>query len=253
VPFNTSHARNLAAWAGSAEFPEFRRLVEDIEAVVGPREPAVAPSSAAQQEALQLPPEPTYAHRAPVEQPHYPGGGGEPIAKDAAAPLPLTRPRSSSVVRRSLIGGVVLGVAALVISGVYLRQQASQPESMTEDKVVAAPDLAVAAKREAVSRSAHKPHETFRACPDCPEMVAIPAGRFKMGCLSGKGCYDDELPLRTVAFDKPFAMGKYEVTFADYDRYAAATGRKKPDDYGWGRGKRPVINIDWDEAVDYAK
>jgi formylglycine-generating enzyme required for sulfatase activity len=40
-----------------------------------------------------------------------------------------------------------------------------------------------------------------------PEMITIPAGKFQMGCVSGKGCNNDEFPLRTVTFDKPFAMG----------------------------------------------
>ena len=83
-------------------------------------------------------------------------------------------------------------------------------------------------------------------------MVVIPPGQFQMGCVSGKGCSADELPVRTVTFAKPFAMGKYEVTFAEYDRFAEATGREKPDDRGWGRGKRPVINVSWDDAPAYA-
>ena len=86
-----------------------------------------------------------------------------------------------------------------------------------------------------------------------PEMVVIPAGRFQMGCVSGTGCRDNELPVHTVTFDKPFAIGKYEVTFAEYDRFAAATRAAKPDDAGWGRGRRPVINVNYRDAYDYAK
>jgi formylglycine-generating enzyme required for sulfatase activity len=85
-----------------------------------------------------------------------------------------------------------------------------------------------------------------------PEMVTIPAGSFRMGCVSGKMCSDDELPVRTVTFDKPFAIGKYEVTFTEYDRFAEATGREKPNDRGWGRGQRPVIYVSWDDAHAYA-
>ncbi len=48
-------------------------------------------------------------------------------------------------------------------------------------------------------------------------------------------------------------MGKYEVTFEEYDRFAKATGREKPDDEGWGRGRRPVINVSWNDAVAYAE
>jgi formylglycine-generating enzyme required for sulfatase activity len=55
-----------------------------------------------------------------------------------------------------------------------------------------------------------------------------------------------------VTFAKPFAIGKYEVTFAEYDRFAEATGVNKPNDEGWGRGSRPVINVSWEDARKYA-
>jgi formylglycine-generating enzyme required for sulfatase activity len=84
-----------------------------------------------------------------------------------------------------------------------------------------------------------------------PEMVVIPAGRFQMGDLLGNG-YSDEQPVHWVFMDS-FAMGRYEVTFAEYDRFAEATGRDKPDDQGWGRGKRPVINVSWNEAIAYTE
>jgi formylglycine-generating enzyme required for sulfatase activity len=83
-----------------------------------------------------------------------------------------------------------------------------------------------------------------------PEMVRIPAGRFRMGDIQGGG-ESDEKPVHLVSV-KQFAMGKYEVTFAEYDKFAQATGRKKPDDEGWGRGHRPVINVSWNDAVAYA-
>ncbi|MCP4696051.1 MAG: formylglycine-generating enzyme family protein [Gammaproteobacteria bacterium] len=50
-----------------------------------------------------------------------------------------------------------------------------------------------------------------------------------------------------------FAMGAYEVTFAEYDRFAEATHREKTDDSGYGRGNRPVINITWEDAVAYTE
>ncbi len=79
-----------------------------------------------------------------------------------------------------------------------------------------------------------------------PEMVKIPAGRFRMG-----GTYSDEKPIHEVSVSA-FAMGKYEVTFAEYDKFAEVTGREKPDDEGWGRGNRPVINVSWYDANAYA-
>jgi formylglycine-generating enzyme required for sulfatase activity len=82
-------------------------------------------------------------------------------------------------------------------------------------------------------------------------MVIIPAGSFRMGSLQ-EGGEDDEKPVRTVTFTQPFAMGRYEVTFDEYDRFARASGRKLPDDNGWGRGRNPVINVSWKDAMAYA-
>lgn len=50
-----------------------------------------------------------------------------------------------------------------------------------------------------------------------------------------------------------FAIGRYEVTFAEYDKFVQATNREKPDDQDWGYDKRPVINISWEEAMAYAE
>jgi formylglycine-generating enzyme required for sulfatase activity len=85
-----------------------------------------------------------------------------------------------------------------------------------------------------------------------PEMVWIAAGSFQMGDIQGGG-YSDEKPVHRVSITQPFAMGRYEVTFAEYDKFAEATGREKPSDRGWGRGNRPVINVSWHDAVAYAE
>jgi formylglycine-generating enzyme required for sulfatase activity len=84
-----------------------------------------------------------------------------------------------------------------------------------------------------------------------PEMVVIPAGRFRMGDIQGGGS-DWEQPVHSV-FVNGFAIGRYEVTFAEYDHFAQATDRKKPSDYGWGRGNRPVINVSWKDAIAYTE
>ena len=60
-------------------------------------------------------------------------------------------------------------------------------------------------------------------------------------------------PSTPSRFATPFEMGQYEVTFDEYDLFAAATGREKPADQGWGRGNRPVINVSWDDAVAYTQ
>ena len=85
-----------------------------------------------------------------------------------------------------------------------------------------------------------------------PEMVNVPAGRFLMGS-SQWNPLDSQGPMHEVVIGTPFAMSKYEVSFAEYDAFAQASGRSLPDDEGWGRGTRPVINVSWLDAQEYAQ
>ena len=87
------------------------------------------------------------------------------------------------------------------------------------------------------------------------EMVTIRAGCFRMGCVSGGECYEDEKPVRWVHIEQPFEMSKYEVTFAQWDAcvLGVGCGGYRPNDEGWGRGNRPVINVSWDDAQLYVK
>jgi formylglycine-generating enzyme required for sulfatase activity len=81
------------------------------------------------------------------------------------------------------------------------------------------------------------------------EMVLIPAGEFMMGSPDGEGA-GFERPQHEVSIDS-FYMGKHEVTFEQYDLFCEKTGRSKANDRGWGRGKRPVINVSWHDAVAF--
>jgi formylglycine-generating enzyme required for sulfatase activity len=93
------------------------------------------------------------------------------------------------------------------------------------------------------------PGTVFRDCPECPEMVVIPAGKFDMGSTGGDR---DETPVHAVAIAKPLAVGKHEVTFAEWDACVAAGGcRPQPEDLGWGRGRRPVMHVSWNDTEAY--
>lgn len=82
-----------------------------------------------------------------------------------------------------------------------------------------------------------------------PAMITIPPGSFTMG-----NKHDSiSMPLHTVTISKAFAISQFEVTFADYDLFAKATERALPGDNRWGRGNRPVINVNWDDAQAYAQ
>ena len=93
-----------------------------------------------------------------------------------------------------------------------------------------------------------------RDCPECPEMVVVPAGSYRMGSRDGRS---DELPVHEVAIGAPFAVGRYEVTFAEWDACArhggCPRGEDIAEDRGWGRGRRPVINVSWDDAKRYVQ
>jgi formylglycine-generating enzyme required for sulfatase activity len=93
----------------------------------------------------------------------------------------------------------------------------------------------------------YKPGDAFRDCPDCGEVVVVAAGSFDMGSTA-----EFENPVHRVTIAKPFAIGRHEVTFNEWDRCVDAGGCKhRPDDRGWGRGDRPVINISWSDAKAY--
>ena len=85
-----------------------------------------------------------------------------------------------------------------------------------------------------------------------PEMIRIRGGKFLMGPPeSEQGLFNNEQQHEVVVDD--FAIGIYPVTFAEYDRYCKETGRSKPGDKDWGRDNRPVINVSWEDAYDYAQ
>jgi|GEM_PF-976493 len=81
-----------------------------------------------------------------------------------------------------------------------------------------------------------------------PEMVLVEKGSFATGDTDE---YSNEKPTHSVTFTYDFYIGKYEVTFDEYDAFCEATGRSKLSDKGWGRGNRPVIWISWWNAIAY--
>lgn len=86
----------------------------------------------------------------------------------------------------------------------------------------------------------------FRDCADCPELVWLPQGEFAMGEPSANG------PRHAVRIGYPLAVGKFEVTFSEWDACVAGGGcRRRPEDAGWGRGRQPVVNVSWEDAQQY--
>jgi formylglycine-generating enzyme required for sulfatase activity len=112
--------------------------------------------------------------------------------------------------------------------------------------------------------------DSFQECASCPQMVVVPPGTFKMGALASEAdavdhdgyvravaehpdAYSDEGPVHPVNISYSLAISKYDVTFDEWDACNALGGcTKSPSDYTWGRGLRPVIDVSWDDAKQYA-
>ncbi len=98
-----------------------------------------------------------------------------------------------------------------------------------------------------------QPGEIFRDWETGPELVVLPAGEFRMGSADNElDRWSNEGPCHQVSIGYSLAVGRYPVTFEDWDLCVADAGvRHRPADQGWGRGKRPVINVSWQDAQDY--
>jgi formylglycine-generating enzyme required for sulfatase activity/serine/threonine protein kinase len=98
--------------------------------------------------------------------------------------------------------------------------------------------------------------QAFRDCPECPEMVTLAApDTFRMGSPADEGQRgNDESPQHPVTMQRSFSIGRYEVSFDQWEQCIAAGGcASRPNDRGWGRGKRPVINVTLDDATTYTR
>ncbi len=98
--------------------------------------------------------------------------------------------------------------------------------------------------------------KSFRDCAECPEMVVVPGGSYKMGSPGDEADRSAHEGLQhRVTIPRPFAVGKYEVTFDEWDACVTGGGCNdyRPGDRGWGRGRRPVIKVSWEDAKRYVE
>ena len=121
------------------------------------------------------------------------------------------------------------------------------------------------AARRKVEEDATSPGRVFRDAAFAPEMVVIPAGEFLMGSPEDeKDRRKHEGPQHRVVIPVPFALGKCAVTFDEFDYFVRESGHGhkpssggawlgNPDDENWGRGRRPVIDVSWDDTVAYCR
>jgi formylglycine-generating enzyme required for sulfatase activity len=105
----------------------------------------------------------------------------------------------------------------------------------------------------AEAEHALQPGQGFKECADCPEMVVVPTGEFLMGSpKEGQDHQTQEEPQHKVSIKQRFAVSRFEVTFEEWDACVTLGGcAYLPSDQGWGRGTRPVINVNWNDAQQY--
>lgn len=128
----------------------------------------------------------------------------------------------------------VMWITAFAVTGTVIC--ASAQHATTPDR-----DLVTSARPQ----PATEPGDIFRDCSDCGELVVVPPGDFVMGANDTPY----EKPERVISIPRPFAIGRREVTFAEWDQCADAGACKyRPDDHTWGRGNQPVINVSWDDT-----
>ncbi|WP_292932596.1 SUMF1/EgtB/PvdO family nonheme iron enzyme [Noviherbaspirillum sp.] len=124
------------------------------------------------------------------------------------------------------------------------------PERPRPTPPAAAKPAPPAAAPERPAPSTAKAGGTIKDCPTCPDMVALPAADFTMGSNASD---PSEKPAHHVSIATPFAIGKYEVTVAQWDACVEGGGCQ-PSPNGSGRPKNtPVRDVSWDDAQQYVK
>jgi formylglycine-generating enzyme required for sulfatase activity len=165
--------------------------------------------------------------------------------------------------RRPLAVTGVLGVVLVSAVGVWLFNTSHTPIQPSPPPVEA-PVIPVRPAVQPASSTgvplspklerALKPKDIFKECNDCPELVVVPAGSFIMGSPDSEEDHDpSESPQHKVTIAKPFAVGRFAVTFDEWDACVADGGCNgyKPSDENSGRGRRPVIMVSWPDTKTY--
>ena len=113
--------------------------------------------------------------------------------------------------------------------------------------------MAVALQKALRGERPWVPLDTIRDCEECPELVVVPGGTYRMGSpLREEDRDSGESPAHDVTVRRPFAVGMHEVTFAEWDVCGREGGcSHDPPDQGWGRRNRPVINVSWEDAQEF--
>lgn len=220
--------------------------------------------------------------RAPAEAPARP-----PATRQAAAAV--VEPKSRKTIIMAVAAGIIIaagigtylqfggGKAVLMPAPDVLTTQPEEQKPVAEPETVTTtpveppviteePDTGVTTETmpvetiepetesvpaEVTSAAMQEFQDTLKDGSKGPVMVWLPAGTFGMGS-PGTSTSKDERPRHDVRVKK-FAISKYEITIAEYEKYAKATKRPLPDDLYMEHDTSPVVLVKWDDVFNYAK
>jgi formylglycine-generating enzyme required for sulfatase activity len=235
--FRGIQAASLVNWDGRPTAEEFQQLASAVVDIIGspkqpaePRSPPQAKGRKGQRLTLWI------------------AGLALGVVIVGLVAVPMRRPESPQRVEP------VVETPEVTPGGALPEPQPEKAETVRKRAVVG--EVPSPSAKSAKDVGALKPgtvfRDTLRDDSPGPEMVSIPRGEFRMGDIQGSGDAGEQ-PVHLVRIPRPFAMGRYEVTFDEYDVFARLTGGALPADQGRGRGRRPVINVSWKDAVAYAE
>jgi formylglycine-generating enzyme required for sulfatase activity len=214
-----------AVWRFANPFPKEEPRVDQASATHPPAQPAPRP-----QAAIPEPPANPRIAEAPASSPP---AATVPTAPAVSIPTPPTPAPSPPAAATQIVAPSPPPVLEVAPPSAAPAPEPARPE-------IAKEQTAAPAKPQPINLK-----EPFRDCPNCPEMTAITAGSFEMG--SNDVPYAK--PIHRVTISTPFAIGRREVTFDEWDACVAAGACSyRPSDRGWGRGDRPVIDVSWNDA-----
>lgn len=183
--------------------------------------------------------------------------GGHDRAQGPARDPGSTRPDALGRARVLTLRALAWTAAAALAAGVLSAQSADRPARSR-------PAATTAAKSDKVRLNCPPPPAlalpsgadatpvAWRDCADTPELIRLQGGRFLMGEQGSTGTLY-ERPVHEVVIAE-FSIGKYEVSFAEWDEcYRSGGCLTYPDDEGWGRGQMPVINVSWVDAQQFVR
>jgi formylglycine-generating enzyme required for sulfatase activity len=152
--------------------------------------------------------------------------------------------------KRAGLGLRALMSAALALLCATIAPGRAQEGSDHYWRTVMGPSVLTAAEEQAAQSGAE-----FTECANgCPTKIVVPAGSYMLGSPATEAERSaNEGPQHRVSIAKPFAVGRTEVTFAQWDACVAAGACRMVGDNTWGRGDRPVINVGWSDAVQYVE